>query len=158
MTDVVEHTHAACPMHRAPALLTAYLRGLEEAGDGLARISLEVPLPGGAGSIVERVQARFGPLIDTPVHAHTASIEWWPGEGRPFPSFHGTLAIEAAEDYDSCRLTVKGVYQPPLGKLGAAFDSVVGKRIAQVTLKTLLDHVRGALEAAHQSETAAKKG
>lgn len=159
MTDVAEHTYVACPMHRAPLLLAGYLHAAERAGGGLARIQLEVPIPASAGSsIVERVQARFGPLIETTMHASSFTVEWWPGEGRPFPSFHGTLGLEAADDYDSCRLTIKGVYQAPLGALGEAFDHVIGKRIAQQTLHTLLEHLRLSIENAYRLEAASKDG
>jgi hypothetical protein len=153
MTDVTEHTYIACPMHRAPKLLAAFLHAAERAGGGLAQIQLEVPIPAlPGGSIVERVHARFGPLIETTMHAYSLTVEWWPEEGRPFPSFHGTLGLEAADDYDSCRFTITGVYLPPFGALGEAFDHVIGKRIAQQSLRTLLEHMRLSLEDAYRLE------
>ena len=67
------------------------------------------------------------------------SLEWHPDPPGPFPSFTGRLTIRPAGV--ETEFTLKGYYEPPLGQFGAAFDAVIGKRIAQATVVHLLDEL-----------------
>ena len=68
---------------------------------------------------------------------HIIDVSWKPANGGPFPEFIGTLAI-AQDAIDWSRLDLDGGYRPPLGIVGAAFDAVLGHRIAEVTADQLL--------------------
>ena len=49
------------------------------------------------------------------------------------------------EDSSSSRLTLKGTYRPPLGKVGAAIDRAVLHRVAQATADSFLSKVERGL-------------
>ncbi len=72
------------------------------------------------------------------------SLEWAPEGGGPFPTFHGTLILRPHSG--QTELELKGGYTPPFGEIGAAFDAVVGNKIARATIQILLDNLKAALE------------
>jgi hypothetical protein len=61
------------------------------------------------------------------------------GTARLLPTFEGTLAV--TEDAGAATLRLVGAYEPPLGRIGAFGDGVIGHRIARQSLETFLDHV-----------------
>ena len=69
---------------------------------------------------------------------------WEPDGGGPFPVFCGSLKMHP--NGSRTELVLSGEYQPPGGKLGEAFDVVIGKRIAQATAQTLLEQLQQDLE------------
>jgi hypothetical protein len=83
-------------------------------------------------------------------------VSWQPSGGGPFPSFTGSLSIPNAEDYENCFLQLDGSYEPPLGKLGAAFDAVVGHAVAESTGRDLLERIGTYLEQSCRATEAAK--
>ena len=72
------------------------------------------------------------------------SLEWAADGGGPFPKFEGTLVLRPHSG--QTELELKGGYTPPLGEIGAAFDAVVGNKIACATIRTLLENIKAALE------------
>jgi hypothetical protein len=58
----------------------------------------------------------------------------------------------ADEGAGVCRLDLEGDYVPPLGAAGAAFDAVLGKRIAQATVGDLLLRLKAVCEEAYAAE------
>jgi hypothetical protein len=74
-------------------------------------------------------------------------VTWAPERSGPYPTFTGDLAIESADDYNSFYLVLNGTYEPPLGAVGAAFDAVVGHRIAENTARNLLAVIADSIEA-----------
>jgi len=68
---------------------------------------------------------------------HIIDVSWKPANGGPFPEFHGTLSI-AQDAIDWSRIDLDGAYRPPFGLAGAAFDAVLGHRIAEATANHLL--------------------
>ena len=71
------------------------------------------------------------------------ALHWSPESGH-YPSFDGQIAIRPSSS--QTELIVSGEYTPPLGRLGAAFDQRIGKRLAQATLDRLLHELKMALE------------
>ena len=80
-------------------------------------------------------------------------ISWAPEESAAFPTFSGSLRTSSENDGD-CRLTLEGTYTAPGGIAGAAFDMVVGGRIARATIHALLEQVRAAAEADYRTRSA----
>lgn len=116
------------------------------------RIVLEVPfkkigIPTNLG-IEREVDIAFHP-----VHGYKGEQQlhdelrftWVPTGGGPFPTFGGMLKLRPLGADTECILS--GEYQPPGGKLGEAFDAVIGKRIAEATSNVLLDQIRQDVEA-----------
>ena len=71
-------------------------------------------------------------------------VSWTPKDGGPFPSFNGKISIRPASG--KTELQLDGSYEPPLGAVGAAFDAVIGSRIAQATANALLATLKDELE------------
>ncbi len=57
--------------------------------------------------------------------------------GRPFPALDADIWLTPAGEH-SARLPAAGVYQPPLGALGADLDKAVFHRVADATVQSLL--------------------
>lgn len=66
-------------------------------------------------------------------------VRWKPTPGGIYPSFHGELhVLPGAHSYSSV-LELVGHYTPPLGVLGMGFDAAVGHKVAEATMKYLLE-------------------
>ncbi|HTX59095.1 MAG TPA: hypothetical protein VMH02_05405, partial [Verrucomicrobiae bacterium] len=89
-------------------------------------------------SIEKQVSVTVSPGQD-PMHLeHPWNVSWTPSGGGPYPDFEGHLTVRADEDYKTCILELEGTYTPPLGAVGAAFDAMIGSRIASATARELL--------------------
>jgi hypothetical protein len=64
-----------------------------------------------------------------------------------FPSMTGRVEL-APVDKNVSRLTVSGMYEPPLGKLGVQLDETVMQGIANATVKELAESIAKRIEAA----------
>jgi hypothetical protein len=64
-----------------------------------------------------------------------------------FPSMTGRIEL-APVDKNVSRLTVSGMYEPPLGKLGKQLDETVMQGIADATVKELAESIAKRIEAA----------
>ena len=64
-----------------------------------------------------------------------------------FPSMTGRIEL-APVDKDISRLTVSGMYEPPLGKLGKQLDETVMQGIADATVKELAESIAKRIDAA----------
>jgi hypothetical protein len=69
-----------------------------------------------------------------------------------FPSMTGRIEL-APVDKDVSRLTVSGMYEPPLGKLGKQLDETVMQGIADATVKELAEAIAKRIEAAVSAQT-----
>ena len=64
-------------------------------------------------------------------------VRWVPASHtRVLPGFRGSLAVVPEGDGSIVRIT--GVYRPPLGRLGAFGDGLIGHRIARRSLDELV--------------------
>ena len=84
------------------------------------------------------------------------AVAWAPEEPGPFPLFAGELRVENAEDYDAFWLVLRGSYEPPLGLVGAAFDAIVGSRIAAICARNLLTEIADNIETEFAADEARK--
>lgn len=129
------------------------LRGLERyIANKQNVLSLAVPLsslglPTELG-ITQGVRVTFSSERRSPLSTSRGyegiAFEWEPEGGGPFPSFNGTLILRPHSG--QTELELKGSYTPPLGEIGAAFDAVVGNKIARTTIRILLENLKAALE------------
>ena len=108
---------------------------------GLARVG---PLEGAPG-LSRLVAVRFS---DMTIHENFASvaIRWeatGPG-GALFPALDADITLGPAGD-DATKLTVAGVYRPPLGVLGAGLDRVVLHRVAEATIRVFARDIAAAM-------------
>jgi hypothetical protein len=159
MSHISERTTVQCGVNQAARHLARYFAVRGNSDGDIARVHLraEVPIPGVRGGVkLERT------AIATLVPNHTAgammpqyAVTWVPEKAGPYPRFAGTLSVASSEDYDSFDLVLEGSYEPPLGAVGAAFDAVVGHRIAESTARNLLATIADSIEADfHEIESA----
>ena len=90
------------------------------------------------------VRKRVQVLIGEPQRTSTwAAIPiWWqPTFGRQlFPVMNGTVEV-APSGKSETRLTVSGMYEPPLGRLGRELDAALMHRVAEGTVKELAETI-----------------
>jgi hypothetical protein len=151
MSTLSERTLVHCSVNQAAGHLSRYFRARGNSDGDVARLSLraEVPMPGSAETLhlertaIATLVPRHAPGDMLPHYA----VTWAPEHAGPYPTFTGDLAIESGDDYHSFYLVLNGSYEPPLGAVGAAFDAVVGRRIAQLTARNLLAMIADSIEA-----------
>jgi hypothetical protein len=74
-----------------------------------------------------------------PAHSdEPVGIRWAPSLGGIYPAFDGELRVREGDHADSSVLELLGHYTPPFGALGMRFDAAVGHKIAESTVKSLL--------------------
>jgi hypothetical protein len=154
MSAIHERRFAQLPLGLASEYLGNYIRDIETEGAGQIVLSVKVPLERvGFDRRVEVSKAvcvRFAPTIfQPPSPGHLTAISWEPAGGGPFPKFNGTIGLAADEKPDACCITLDGHYDPPLGPIGDAFDAVIGKHIARLTARNLLDEIAIVMELAY---------
>jgi hypothetical protein len=97
--------------------------------------------------------------VGEPVRTATWTViplDWeatFPG-ARLFPSMTGRIEI-APVDKKVSRLTVSGMYQPPLGRLGEQLDETVMQGIAEATVKELAEAIAKRIEKAVSAQARA---
>ena len=81
----------------------------------------------------------------------------WETVGRTaglFPVLDADIAL-SAEGEQRTRVTLTGCYRPPFGALGARLDKGLMRRVAEMTIGSLVTRLAGALEgSAAAAETA----
>ena len=119
-------------------------------------LPLSVPLPFVAGGLEKNVLVRYERGKD-PLHFDEPwNIYWTPEGGGPYPDFAGELTVRADDSYRDAVLELSGDYLPPFGAAGAAFDMVLGAKIASFTAQTLLKEIGASMEDRYHAEEAAK--
>ena len=119
---------------------------LERAEKGGPEALLRVPLFGGLPALRRRVQPTFGIAIDVVEEGrkHDEIRLRWKSGSRLFPNFRGTVRFRI--DQSSTHVLVDGNYTAPLGRIGAAFDRLIGRHIAARTVDDLAGRIANALE------------
>ena len=145
MRRIVERVEVPTPPSIALSGIERYLQSKK------ARLELVVPLKE-LGLPVElelerKVVVTFMPrrrnkLMLGRKHEHV-ELDWRPEGGGPYPAFKGTLTIRPLSG--GTELELAGQYEPPFGAVGAAFDAVVGGRLARRTATALLAELAGEL-------------
>jgi hypothetical protein len=150
MTTITERTLIRAPLGAAAGLLAGFLAAHPSpTGEGARLVfhaaNIETP-----AIVLVTTAHRRGDM--TPRY----TMHWESEERAGFPVFEGVLTVEADEDYTAFWLRLVGEYRPPAGILGAAFDAVVGNRLASETARNLLDEIRDAVEAVFAQQERSK--
>jgi uncharacterized protein YndB with AHSA1/START domain len=153
VSNLKETIDVECPtfyaMHHAERFFTVHRRDVTP-GMLTLRVDLSrLKLPGTSQALHEvRVQHE---LIEADDAKHIA-LSWDP-EDQSVPRFSGTLSCQA-KDAGETTLTLDGTYTPPLGIAGAAFDLILGRKIAAATARGLLEDIRQFIESDFQTARA----
>lgn len=93
----------------------------------------------------KRVNVEFGEPVRTSTWA-VIPISWKPTFGRKLlPVMNGKVDVSPVSK-DETRLTVSGMYEPPLGRLGEQLDEVLMHNVAEGTVKELAELIASRLE------------
>jgi hypothetical protein len=159
MTSIVEKIYAECALHQAPGYLERFFATQMQDSEGKIVLALRAPLKiagfktGLEKSVTFVVSAaRTGADMIPRI-----ALRWEPVDGGPFPTFEGTLSLEADADYEGCAIVLRGSYDPPLGVAGRTFDAAVGRQFARATARELIERIRDFIEAAYQETEREKK-
>ncbi len=148
-----QRRYLKCPYNRARELLADDVADAAASG---AQRHLTLALPAFGGNEISKVvTVSVAAAIDPRHFDEPWRLHWEPLSG-PYPHFDGTLTIRADEDWTTSILELQGAYQPPLGAVGAAFDSLVGSRIAHETARELLRKLGESLESRYRAGEDAK--
>lgn len=150
MSELLERRVVLCPYNLAQGYL-ARIVGARAGAPGPLTLTLSLPGAELVKEVIVTYDAAVDPMhFDQPWHIH------WKPKAGPYPEFDGELTVRADETYASCRLELKGSYRPPGSAAGAAFDRVVGNRIAQATAQGLLERIGAELEARYAADERTK--
>lgn len=133
---------AACPVARAPAFVESFFS--EQSPDGapvLIALRAPVVLPGLPELTLTRdcvVRIAAAPGAEAPAARY--DVVWESAAGGPFPRFEGRLTL-TDDDAGGTLVALDGSYEPPLGPLGSAFDTVIGHAIAESTGNDLVERI-----------------
>jgi hypothetical protein len=105
------------------------------------------PAPGSTATLGLEQLAKGQPLSGRPLRwtARMKVISQATGRNSPFPTFSG--ALEARADATGSRLVLRGNYQPPLGRVGALGDDVIGHHVPRHGLASFLEAAARRLDA-----------
>ena len=138
---VTAKTVIGMPFEAASSVLVSDPAALLPAGhrihpDGGAVVTLSAGTRGGA-ELGQEVLLTLG----APCSAEGESwvpVEWEPvAHAQLLPSFRGVL--ELIEEADRTELAITGTYEIPLGVVGRFGDGLLGRRLAQQSVRTLLE-------------------
>jgi hypothetical protein len=92
----------------------------------------------------KRVNIEFGDPVKLSTWA-VIPIWWQPTFGRKLlPVMNGKVDVAPVSPHET-RLTVSGMYEPPLGKIGEQIDQAFMHRVAEGTVKELAESIAGRL-------------
>lgn len=137
-TKVRDRVAVECPITEALSRVEAYFERRRDA-DGRTRLALRASVGDAAGLAIDRVvsvdarRGRDDDNLNDVIH-----IRWEPATEGPFPTFEGKLYAWAEHDPNISFVELDGTYEVPLGAAGAAFDAVLGEKIAQQSVRALL--------------------
>ena len=140
--------HSVHIQHPVKASTAALIEGSpkwfpRQGGKNVARVGLHV-----AGvPLRKRVVLELGDPVKTSTWT-VIPINWkatFPE--KLFPEMTGKIEL-APTDADVTRLTVSGMYQPPLGKLGEQLDEALMHNVAEATVKELAESIAERVEKA----------
>ena len=92
----------------------------------------------------KRVNIAFGDPVRTSTWA-VIPISWKPTSiQKLFPVMNGKLEVTPSSKEET-RLTVSGMYEPPLGRLGEQLDEALMHRVAEGTVRELAEQIASKL-------------
>jgi hypothetical protein len=133
--------HAIDLAERIPGTYWHAAAILKLALDSVVRTPLEeLRFEIGGGAVTRRVDAEVGPMETGPASLRVP-LHWKASEHpKLFPVMDANLHISDV-DGDHIALRVHGVYDAPLGAVGAVADALAGRRVAQKSIRSFLDEV-----------------
>jgi len=154
-TTVSSERIVDCPFSFTVAEADVIFALLENPSDGVRLPYRELGLPlGGALTHHSAVAYRRRRDRTEPGRVHDEIAFDWDAQSRWLPDFHGVLRfrIESLKT----RIILNGEYQPPLGRMGVAFDRLIGHHLALATSRDILNRLAQALETRWASEKQAR--
>jgi len=150
VSDLRETIDVRCPpfyaMHHAERFFTVHRRD-HTPGMLTLRVDLSsLKLPGTSEA---RHEVRVTHELVEENGSRQLRLAWDP-QDQTVPQFTGTLSSEE-KDPGTTTLVLAGNYKPPLGIAGAAFDLVVGRKIAAATAQALLRDIKEFIESDYQT-------
>lgn len=155
MTSIKESLCIPCPYVRARAYLRDMLQDAAVGGKPQL-LHLTATVPGTGIEIEKGVRVTYSRGSDPMYFDEPWSVCWTPEPGGVYPAFSGTLTVRADEDYTSAILELEGTYSPPMGAAGKVFDKTLGRRIAGLTMQSLLQNLAALMRLRYTREEAAK--
>jgi hypothetical protein len=149
MTEIADDVTVECASTDAASYLADFFEEVGAPGGG-AVLTLSIEF--GDASIRRDVIAKLTAPKGSPGFREMG-VTWTPKDGGPFPDFEGTLTL-SDQSANSSKLTLSGHYGVPGGIAGAAFDAVVGRHMANASLRELLLTLKNAIEAARAEASA----
>jgi hypothetical protein len=159
MTRIKEEILVNCPPQRARDYLVGYLEELQRSEGGPATLRLTATMGSKSGphvTVERNATAIFSPLSSAGDLEFRVLVDWAPDSHEPLPRFAGTFRLQWDEEFGNSRLVIEGSYEPPLGAVGRAFDAVIGHRIAQNTIRSLLEELRAVIEARYREDVGSR--
>jgi hypothetical protein len=152
MSSLTVRTPVGTPRGFALAFAWTYFQQRAHS-TGTGGLPLRLPLDAvAAGLSVNKPVTLEARCIESDGAPDAIGISWTPQGTTAFPRFEGTLTVAA--EGEASRLALTGNYAAPGGIAGAAFDAVVGRRIARATIEALLQQLRVAAEADYRMRVA----
>lgn len=87
----------------------------------------------------------FSPCTEAACFDALCAVRWLPENGALFPQFEGSLSLHYTEA-GRTELVIHGEYIPPFSPIAGALDLMLGQRVASLTCRTLLAHIRDSVE------------
>ena len=142
----VQHVvHLSHPVHQVSEAL---MEGPQRWFPGLKNKKIaSVGLHVAGVPVRKRVQVEIGDAVKTTTWA-VVPLTWKAtGPEGLFPKMTGKIEV-APSGKDETRLTVSGMYEPPLGRVGEQLDDAVMHNIAEGTVRELAEQIAARLESA----------
>lgn len=141
MTNIRVQRYVACPF-------SAALEFAEKAVERRSGLYLTPSPPLG-----ERVRFAATAVNDASDRARSHDallIAWRPQTHGMFPEFRGAITVRP--NYRGALLRLSGQYDPPYGRAGKIFDTLLGRVIARRTLHRFLDDLAVEIQAEYDQE------
>lgn len=147
MSTVTASVYLHCPLARVHQYLHD---AFAAAAETPKRLELRAHLIADI-ELSKAVLISYTPLDDAP---DAWLVTWEPESGGVFPSFEGRLSARYHAADEKTILDLDGEYEPPLGTAGAAFDKVLGHRLANDTAHEFLMDLAAEMRARYAYEQA----
>jgi hypothetical protein len=150
MSNVRETLNVRCPfheiIHHAERYFSVHRRGQSP---GMFNLNVDMSRVGLPGNVQARHDVHVRYKVSKAEGKPDTILLTWDPDDRFVPTFNGTIAGARLERGETA-LTLEGEYDAPFGVAGAVFDAVLGRRIASVTAKSLLQDMKEFIEPDYQ--------
>jgi hypothetical protein len=150
MMFVYYYVHVTLPFAIAERRLLGVLSGLHDIAGAAYREGEILRTKIGIGSDARPIVAKTVDIeVGAPLRGETETEVpiSWKATGTPglFPVMEAGIVV-ASVGPDVTQLTLRGSYDPPLGMVGKALDRTIFHRVAEASVKGLIDRVARSIE------------